>query len=70
VNPPQSTPTGRDSRLPRCGRIVGRVADRDSVIAFDPELLENDLEDVRRRFGLFDFCRARLILAKEKILSH
>jgi hypothetical protein len=43
----------RDLRLPRCGGIVWRVADRDGIAAFDLKLLENDLEDVRRRFRFF-----------------
>src|SRR6266404_3131935 len=44
---------GRYLRLPRCFGIVGRVTDRDGVGAFDLKLLENDLEDVRRRFRFF-----------------
>jgi hypothetical protein len=44
---------GRDARLPRCVGIVGRVTDRDGVGAFELEILENDLENVRRRFGFF-----------------
>ncbi len=46
-------------RLARRFGVVGRVADRDGVAAFDSELLQNDLEDVRRRFGFLDVVRRR-----------
>ena len=44
---------GGDPRLPRCFGIIGRITDRDGVGAFDLEVLENGLEDVRRRFRFF-----------------
>jgi hypothetical protein len=44
---------GRDLRLPgRCG-IVGRIADRHGVEAFDLQFLQDDLEHVRGGFGFF-----------------
>jgi hypothetical protein len=42
---------GRDLRLARCGRIIGRIADRDRVGAFGLELLENDLEEAGAGLG-------------------
>jgi hypothetical protein len=50
---------GRDASLSRCFGIVGRVTDRDGIGAFELELLENDLEDIRRGFGVFYIVRRR-----------
>ena len=50
---------GRDASLPRCFGIIGCVTDRDGVGAFELELLENDLEDVRCGFGFFYIVRGR-----------
>src|ERR1700676_4086870 len=48
---------GRDLRFPRCGGIVGRVADRDGISAPDIQLTEDDLEDVGRRLRFLDVVR-------------
>ena len=45
--------TRRDASLARCFGIIGRITDRDGVGGFDLDLLENDIEDVRRRFQFF-----------------
>ena len=48
--PAAEHPDGRNLGLPGCFGIVGCITDRDGVGTFNVQLLEDDLEDVWRRF--------------------
>src|SRR3569833_3814422 len=50
---------GLDVSLPCRGSVIGRITDRDGIPALHAKLLENDLEDVRRRLRFLDVIGGR-----------